>query len=59
MNRQQRAWACAVGIVPTTISNLALFQYGHSGLAWVLEITTAAGYFLWIVSARRPGPGRV
>lgn len=53
MNRQQRAWASAAGIVPATISNLALFQCGRVGSAWVLEIATAASYFLWIVLAWR------
>jgi hypothetical protein len=48
MNRRQRAIACAVGIIPTTLSNVALLQCGRPGLAWLLELAVGAGYYLWI-----------
>ncbi len=52
MNRPQRALACAVGIIPATISNLVLLQCGRSGFAYALEIATAAFYFAWILLAK-------
>ncbi len=51
MNRRQRAAACAVGIVPVTLGNIALLQCGRPGMAWLLELAVGAGYFLWIFGA--------
>lgn len=48
MNRRQRAIACAAGIIPVTLSNSAVLLCGRPGLAWMLELTAAAGYYLWI-----------
>jgi len=51
MNRRQRAIACAVGIIPVTLANIAMLLSGRPGLAWLLELTVGAAFFLWILSA--------
>lgn len=53
MNRQQRAIACAVAIIPVTLAGLELVLCGCGLGAWILELLTAAAYFSWILSADR------
>jgi len=49
MTRAQRALACAVGIIPTTITGIALVRCGCSTAAFALELATAAAYVVWIL----------
>lgn len=53
MNRQQRAIACAVAIIPVTVAGLELLHCGCALAAWILELPTAAAYLSWIFSAGR------
>lgn len=49
MTPQQRALACAVGIIPTTIAGIALMKCGCAAVAYTLELSTAAAYLLWFL----------
>jgi hypothetical protein len=49
MNRRQRAIACAVGIIPVTICNFTILLLDRPALAWLLELSVGAAYFLWII----------
>lgn len=46
---RQRAIASAIGIIPVTISSIALVRCGCSTVAWVLELGTAVLYVVWIL----------
>ena len=51
MTWQDRAAACSVGIIPTTIGGIALMICGCRVVAYTLELATAAAYLLWILIA--------
>jgi hypothetical protein len=50
MTRAQRAIACAIGIIPTSIAGIALVRCGCSPAAYIIEMATAVGYlvFIWV-----------
>jgi hypothetical protein len=50
VTRRQRALACAVGIIPVSIAGLLLMRCGCRWQSWILEIATAALYFLWVAT---------
>lgn len=50
MNRRQRALACAVGIVPTTIAGALLLRCGCVEAGWFVEIATAGAYLWWVLA---------
>lgn len=51
MNRQQRAVACTMAIIPVTIAGIALLHCGCTVAAWTVELLTAAAYFVWMFLA--------
>ncbi len=51
MTRPERAWACAVAIVPLTVACSSLMRCGCAVAGWTIEVIAALGYFAWI--ARR------
>jgi hypothetical protein len=53
VTRQERALACAAGIVPTSVAGLALLLCGRPRTAWVIDLVTAAAYFAWILISGR------
>ena len=53
MTRAQRALACAIGIVPVSVAGVALVRCDCSLAAYVIEITTAIGYVVFILVAPR------
>jgi hypothetical protein len=48
LSRKQKAVACAVGIIPVTFAGFGLIKCGCARAAWIIEITIAVAYFLWI-----------
>jgi hypothetical protein len=52
MTRAQRALACAIAIVPLSISGVALVRCHCSLAAYVIELTTALGYAVFVLLAR-------
>lgn len=53
MTRQQRAMACAAGIVPLTVACAALLLCGCPRTGWTMEIATAVFYLFWIAAGRQ------
>jgi hypothetical protein len=53
MTRAQRAVACAIGIVPTTLAGAALVKCHCSLTAYIIELITAIGYVVFILVAPR------
>jgi hypothetical protein len=56
MTRAQRAIACAIGIVPTSVAGIALVRCRCSLAAYMIEVATAVAYVVFILVAPR---GRV
>jgi len=53
MTRAQRALAAALGIIPVSVAGIALVRCHCSITAYVIEITTAIGYVVFILVAPR------
>lgn len=53
MTRTQRAWACAVGIIPVTVAGIALVECGSAVAAYRIEVATALAYLVFILAAPR------
>lgn len=52
MTRQQRALACAIGIVPVSLAGIALVRCGCATAAFAVELVTAAAYLAWILTGK-------
>lgn len=53
MSRTNRALACAIAIVPITISGVALVRCHCSPAAYIIEIATAVSYLVFVLLAPR------
>jgi hypothetical protein len=48
LSRKHKAVACAVGIIPVTFAGFGLIKCHCVMTAWIIEITVAVAYSLWI-----------
>jgi hypothetical protein len=53
MTRRQRAIACAIGIIPTSVAGIALVRCRCSVAAYTIEVATALAYILFILATPR------